>query len=134
MGWPRWGWSGRAGARPARPSAEPGGALMVEALDPALHGGGVVAEELGDGAGRVALEGPQGHDQAQGEAEGTVEEGQELGVVVDGGRCEDVRWGQACGGLVVGLRAATRLLLSRRCTSPWRVAWPITRKTSGTPL
>ncbi len=29
--------------------AEPGDALMVEALDPAPHGGGVVAEGLGDG-------------------------------------------------------------------------------------
>jgi hypothetical protein len=38
-----------------------------------------MAEALGDSGGRGALEGPQDHDQAQGEAEGAVEEGQELG-------------------------------------------------------
>ncbi len=96
---------------------------------------GVVAEGLGDGGGRVALEGHQDHGQAQGEAEGTMEEGQEVGAIVDGGRCEDVRWGQTGGGLVVGLlRVVTRLPRSRRCTSPRPVAWPITRKISGTPL
>jgi len=30
-----------------------------------------------------------------------MEEGQEPGVIVDGGRDEDVRWGQTRGGLVV---------------------------------
>jgi len=70
---------------------------------------GAVAEP-GDGAGRVALKGHQDHDQAEGEAEGAVEEGQEPGMVVDGGRCEDVRWGKRA------------------------VAWPITHRISGIPL
>ncbi len=68
-----------AGAAPSGTVAEPRDALMVEALYPAAHGRGVVVEELGDGGSRVALEGPQGHDQAKGEAEGAVEEGQEPG-------------------------------------------------------
>jgi len=79
--------------------------------------------QTGEGWCQVALEGHQDHDQAQGEAEGTVEEGQEPGVVVDGGRCEDVRWGQTSGGLVVGLEGvAMRRLCPRRPPPPWRVA------------
>ena len=48
-----------------------------------------MAEALGDGGSRVALTGHQDHDQAQGEAEGTVEEGQEPGSTIMGGRYED---------------------------------------------
>jgi len=83
---------------------------------------GVVAEGLGDGGGRVALEGHQDHGQAQGEAEGTMEEGQEVGAIVDGGRCEDVRWGQTRDGLVNGLlRILMRLLRFRGPPPPWPV-------------
>jgi hypothetical protein len=83
---------GAAQPRPPRSGsvAEPRDALVVAALDPAPHGGGAGAEELSDGAGRGAMEGPQDHEQAQGEAQGTVEKGQELGVIGDRGRCEDV--------------------------------------------
>ncbi len=51
--------AGAAQPRPPRPGAvaEPGDAFMVEALVPAPHGGGVVAEGLGDGGGRVAFGG-----------------------------------------------------------------------------
>jgi len=99
---------GAARPRPPRSGsvAEPRDALTGAALDPAPHAGGVGAEALGDGGGRVALEGPQDHDRAQGEAE----EGWEPGVVVDSGRCQDVSWVQASDGLVVGVLIATRLL------------------------
>jgi hypothetical protein len=46
---------------------------------------GVGAEALGNGAGWGALKGPQDHDQGQGEAEGSMEEGRELGMIVGGG-------------------------------------------------
>jgi hypothetical protein len=65
---------------------------------------------------------------------GAVEEGQELGVIVGGGRCEGVPWAHTSDGLVNGwLRDLTRLLRFRR-TSPRQGAWPMTCKTSGTLL
>ncbi len=54
------------------------------------------------GGGQGALEGDRRY-QASGEAKGAVEEGQEPGSIVDGGRDEDVRWTQASDGLVDGL-------------------------------
>jgi hypothetical protein len=53
-----------------------------------------------------------------GEAERAVEEGQELGVIVGGGGCEDVAWGHTGDGLVVGVLVAMGLLRFRRRTSP----------------
>src|SRR5258708_3670032 len=65
-------------------------ALVVVAVDPAANRVRVVLEEAGDLGGGEAADGEPDHDQAEREAPGTLEQGEDLELGVGGGLGKDV--------------------------------------------
>src|SRR4029453_18966896 len=67
-------WAAQPRSAPAGSIFKPGNAVLVVAVDPAAHGGRVIAQQLGDCRGRPALARQQDHDQARSDAVGAVQQ------------------------------------------------------------
>jgi hypothetical protein len=113
---------GASQARRARPRSvlHTGHALVVVAIDPAANGARVVREEGGDLGGGQAAQGEPDHDQAEGEAPGTLEQGRDLELVIGGGLGEDVSMTQRMDMASWTLWKAPTRLLFFAAPLPWR--------------
>jgi hypothetical protein len=114
--------SGPAGAGTV---GQPWGGVLVVAVDPAPHGRGIVAEQVGDLGRRPALLGEQDHQQAAGDAVGAVQQAHQ--VAGAGGRAGG--FGVHAGGRILAAASSGRCgrklqrparLLHRRSARPLR--------------
>jgi hypothetical protein len=92
--------------------------MLLIAMDPAAHGRGVVAEQIGDLGCRLALLGEQDHDQAAGDPVRAVQQTQQVAMVVGGAGGFGVHVGRThTGGGLVGSVVLWKASATREATS-----------------
>src|SRR5919204_2771184 len=106
-------------------------------MDPAAHGGGVVAEQVGDLGCSQALLGAQDHDQPRSGAVGAVQQAQQVAGVVGwaGGFGVHAGGTHTSGGLVGSLWSQAPTTGEATSSVIGSIAYPaVTCSTSGRPL